>query len=81
MPLLPALTGSFSKAADIADLVNSATSCTCSAIGWREDLAVPESATLVVNATSLGSPISIQIVRSWEVLWTRRSPIGRTRST
>jgi shikimate dehydrogenase len=49
------------KAADIADLVNSATSCTCSAIGWREDLGVPESATLVVNATSLGLPGSGEV--------------------
>jgi shikimate dehydrogenase len=49
------------KAADIADLVNSATSCTCSVIGWQVDLAVPESATLVVNATSLGLPGSGEV--------------------
>jgi shikimate dehydrogenase len=49
------------KAADIADLVNSATSSACSAIEWREDVAVPESATLVVNATSLGLPGSGEV--------------------
>ena len=49
------------KAADIADLVNSATSCACSGIEWREDLTVPQSATLVVNATSLGLPGSGEV--------------------
>jgi shikimate dehydrogenase len=43
-----------SKASDIANLVSSATSSACSAIEWQADLSVPESATLVVNATSLG---------------------------
>ena len=45
-----------SKASDIANLVSSATSSIGSAIEWRADLAVPASATLVVNATSLGLP-------------------------
>jgi shikimate dehydrogenase len=57
-----------SKASDIADLVNSATSCACSAIEWREDLAVPESATLVVNATSLGLPGSGEVPLSFDAI-------------
>jgi shikimate dehydrogenase len=44
------------KASDIANLVISQTSSACSAIEWGTDLTVPESATVVVNATSLGLP-------------------------
>jgi shikimate dehydrogenase len=44
------------KASDIANLVMSQTSSACSAIEWGTDLTVPESATVVVNATSLGLP-------------------------
>jgi shikimate dehydrogenase len=36
--------------------VISQTSSACSAIEWGTDLTVPESATVVVNATSLGLP-------------------------
>jgi shikimate dehydrogenase len=50
-----------SKASDIANLVSSATSSACSAIEWQADLSVPESATLVVNATSLGLPGSGEV--------------------
>jgi shikimate dehydrogenase len=50
-----------SKASDIANLVSSATSSACSAIEWRSDLSVPDSATLVVNATSLGLPGSGEV--------------------
>ena len=50
-----------SKASDIAKLVSSATSSACSAIEWPADLAVPGSATLVVNATSLGLPGSGEV--------------------
>jgi shikimate dehydrogenase len=44
------------KASDIANLVISQTSSACSAIEWGTDLTVPESATVIVNATSLGLP-------------------------
>jgi shikimate dehydrogenase len=44
------------KASDIANLVTSRTSSACSTIEWGTDLTVPESATVVVNATSLGLP-------------------------
>jgi shikimate dehydrogenase len=47
---------SLAKAADIASLVMSETSSACSAVEWGTDLRVPESATVVVNATSLGLP-------------------------
>jgi len=47
---------SLAKAADIANLVMSETSSACSAVEWGPDLRVPESATVVVNATSLGLP-------------------------
>ena len=50
-----------SKASDIATLVSSATSSVCTAIEWGADLAVPESANLVVNATSLGLPGSGEV--------------------
>ena len=54
------------KAADIANLVNAETSTACSAIEWGEDLSVPESATLVVNATSLGLPGSGDVQLSFD---------------
>ena len=42
------------KANEIAELVNGETSTSCSAIEWSGDLTIPPSATVVVNATSLG---------------------------
>jgi shikimate dehydrogenase len=57
-----------SKASDIANLVSSATSSACSAIEWRSDLAVPEPATLVVNATSLGLPGSGEVRLNFDAI-------------
>jgi shikimate dehydrogenase len=57
-----------SKASDIANLVSSATSSACSAIEWRSDLSVPDSATLVVNATSLGLPGSGQVGLNFDAI-------------
>ena len=57
-----------SKASDIANLVSSATSSACSAIEWQADLSVPESATLVVNATSLGPPGSGEVRLSFDAI-------------
>jgi shikimate dehydrogenase len=57
-----------SKASDIANLVSSATSSACSAIEWRSDLAVPEPATLVVNATSLGLPGSGEVQLNFDAI-------------
>jgi shikimate dehydrogenase len=57
-----------SKASDIANLVSSATSSACSAIEWQADLSVPESATLVVNATSLGLPGSGEVRLSFDAI-------------
>jgi shikimate dehydrogenase len=57
-----------SKASDIANLVSSATSSACSAIEWRSDLSVPESATLVVNATSLGLPGSGEVRLNFDAI-------------
>jgi shikimate dehydrogenase len=54
------------KAAEIAELVNAETSSTCSAVEWREGLTVPLSASLVVNATSLGLPGSGEVNLSFE---------------
>jgi shikimate dehydrogenase len=54
------------KATDIANLVNAETNSACSAVEWREDLSVPESATLVVNATSLGLPGSGEVRLSFD---------------
>jgi shikimate dehydrogenase len=54
------------KAAEIAELVNAETSSTCSAVEWREGLTVPPSASLVVNATSLGLPGSGEVNLSFE---------------
>ena len=47
---------SLAKAAEIADLVNAETSSACTAVEWRQELTVPASANVVVNATSLGLP-------------------------
>jgi shikimate dehydrogenase len=57
-----------SKASDIANLVSSATTSACSAIEWRSDLSVPESATLVVNATSLGLPGSGEVRLNFDAI-------------
>ncbi len=57
-----------SKASDIANLVSSATSSACSAIEWRSDLSVPDSATLVVNATSLGLPGSGEVRLNFDAI-------------
>jgi len=54
------------KATDIANLVNAQTNSACAAVEWREDLSVPESATLVVNATSLGLPGSGEVRLSFD---------------
>ena len=56
------------KASDIANLVSSATSSACSAIEWQADLSVPESATLVVNATSLGLPGSGEVRLNFDAI-------------
>jgi shikimate dehydrogenase len=56
------------KASEIADLVNAETSTTCSAVEWRQDLTVPASATVVVNATSLGLPGSAEVPLSFDVI-------------
>jgi shikimate dehydrogenase len=47
---------SLGKAAEIASLVTDNTTARCEAIEWPMDLRVPASATLVINATSLGLP-------------------------
>jgi shikimate dehydrogenase len=57
-----------SKASDIANLVSSATSSACSAIEWRSDLSVPDAATLVVNATSLGLPGSGEVGLNFDAI-------------
>jgi len=57
-----------SKASDIANLVSSATSSACSPIEWQADLSVPESATLVVNATSLGLPGSGEVRLNFDAI-------------
>jgi shikimate dehydrogenase len=54
------------KASEIAELVNAETSTTCSAVEWRDELTVPSSASLVVNATSLGLPGSGEVHLSFE---------------
>jgi len=56
------------KAADIANLVNSQTPAVCTAVEWREDLTVPASATVVVNATSLGLPGSGEVPLSFDAI-------------
>jgi len=57
-----------SKASDIANLVSSATSSACSVIEWRSDLSVPDAATLVVNATSLGLPGSGEVGLNFDAI-------------
>jgi shikimate dehydrogenase len=54
------------KAAEIAALVTAETDSACTAVEWQEDLTVPESATLVVNATSLGLPGSGEVPLSFD---------------
>jgi shikimate dehydrogenase len=56
------------KAAEIADLVNAETSTACTAVEWTRELTVPASATVVVNATSLGLPDSDDVPLSFEVI-------------
>jgi shikimate dehydrogenase len=56
------------KAAEIADLVNAETSSTCTAVEWRQQLTVPASAKVVVNATSLGLPGSGEVPLSFDVI-------------
>jgi shikimate dehydrogenase len=51
----------FAKAAEIAALVDTQMSGACTAVEWREELTVPDSATVVVNATSLGLPGSADV--------------------
>jgi shikimate dehydrogenase len=49
------------KAVEIAALVDAQMSGACTAVEWREELTVPDSATVVVNATSLGLPGSAEV--------------------
>jgi shikimate dehydrogenase len=51
----------FAKAVEIAALVDAQMSGACTAIEWLAELTVPESATVVVNATSLGLPGSAEV--------------------
>jgi shikimate dehydrogenase len=62
---------SLAKASEIAALINTATSCACTAVEWRLELMVPASATVVVNATSLGLPGSGGVPISFDAI-----PIG-----
>jgi shikimate dehydrogenase len=59
---------SLPKAAEIADLVNAETSSACTAVEWRHQLTVPASASVVVNATSLGLPGSGEVPLSFDVI-------------
>jgi shikimate dehydrogenase len=59
---------SLAKAAEIADLLTAETSTACTAVEWRQDLTVPASATVVVNATSLGLPGSGDVPLSFDVI-------------
>jgi shikimate dehydrogenase len=59
------------KASQIAALVNAETSCACTAVEWQSELAIPASATVVVNATSLGLPGSGEVPLSFDTI-----PIG-----
>jgi len=59
---------SLAKAAEIADLVNAETSSVCTAVEWRQELTVPASANVVVNATSLGLPGSGEVPLSFDVI-------------
>jgi shikimate dehydrogenase len=56
----------FAKAAEIAALADAEMSGPCTAVEWREELTVPESATVVVNATSLGLPGSAEVPLSFD---------------
>ena len=56
------------KAAEIADLVNAETATACTAVDWTQELTVPASATVVVNATSLGLPGSDDVPLSFDVI-------------
>jgi shikimate dehydrogenase len=46
--------------------VTAETSSVCTAVEWQGELTVPESATLVVNATSLGLPGSGEVPVSFD---------------
>jgi len=59
---------SLAKAAEIADLVNAETSSACTPVEWRQQLTVPASASVVVNATSLGLPGSGEVPLSFDVI-------------
>jgi shikimate dehydrogenase len=59
---------SLAKAAEIANLVNAETSTACTAVEWRGELTVPASASVVVNATSLGLPGSGDVPLSFDVI-------------
>jgi shikimate dehydrogenase len=59
---------SLAKAAEIADLLTAETSTACTAVEWRQELTVPASATVVVNATSLGLPGSGDVPLSFDVI-------------
>ena len=56
------------KASEIAALVNAETACACRAFEWQSELAVPASATVVVNATSLGLPGSGEVPLSFDTV-------------
>jgi shikimate dehydrogenase len=56
------------KAAEIADVVNGETSALCTAVEWQGELTVPASATVAVNATSLGLPGSAEVPVSFDVI-------------
>jgi shikimate dehydrogenase len=56
------------KAAEIANLVNAETSSACTAVEWQQQLTVPASASVVVNATSLGLPGSGDVPLSFDVI-------------
>ena len=51
----------FAKAVEISALVDTQMSGACTAIEWGKELTVPKSATVVVNATSLGLPGSADV--------------------
>ena len=59
---------SLAKASEIAALINTETSCACTAVEWRLELMVPASATVVVNATSLGLPGSGGVPISFDAI-------------
>jgi shikimate dehydrogenase len=56
------------KASEIAALINAETSSVCTAIEWQSGLTVPASATVVVNATSLGLPGSGEVPLSFDTV-------------